>query len=203
MKTKLTLLILGAALMLASCTKYPSSTDRLLEDLVVITQYDTKIDFNNYTTYSMPASIMKITDKDTVPITGQTADAVLAQIDKNMTARGFVKATGALKPDLAIDVLYFQNTTVYTYTYYWGGYYYPYYPYYPVYYSSYTTGMANIELLDLKNADPSSQRVAIRWNAYIRGLLTGTHTTSEITGKVDQAFVQTPQLKTTVPTAIQ
>jgi hypothetical protein len=197
MKAKLILLLLGAGLMLASCTKYPPSSERLLEDLVVITQYDTKVDFNNYKTYSLPGSIMKITDKDTVAMTGQTADAVLAQIDKNMQARGFVKAPTAAKPDFGIQVLYYQNTTVYTYTYYWGGYYYPYYPYYPVYYSSYTTGMLNTELVDLKYADETNQRAPVRWNAFVRGLLTGDHTTAEITGKVDQAFIQTPQLVTT------
>lgn len=198
MKTKLILLLLGAGLILASCTKYPPESDRLLEDLAVFTQYDTKADFNTFKTYTLATSIMKVTDKDTVPMTGQTADAVLVQIDKNMQARGFVKVAAAAKPDLGIQVLYFQNTTVYTYYYDywgWGGYYYPYYPYYPVYYSSYTTGLANIELIDLKNVD-ATQRVAIRWNAMIRGLLTGSHTTPEITGRVDQAFIQTPQLQT-------
>jgi hypothetical protein len=199
MKTKIGFLILGLGLVFTlSCTKYPPSSERLLEDLAVITQYDTKIDFNNYHTYSIATSIMKVTDKDTVPMTGQTADAVLARIDKNMQARGFLKVAAAAKPDFGIQVLYFQNTTVYTYYYdYWGwGWYYPYYPYYPVYYSSYTTGLANIELIDLKNVDPVSKRTSIRWNAFIRGLLTGYHTTAEITGRVDQAFIQTPQLQT-------
>lgn len=199
MKTKLGLLFLGMGLVFTiSCTKYPPSSDRLLEDLTVLTQYDTKVDFNSYKTYSLAGSIMKVTEKDTVAMTGQTADAVLAQIDLNMKARGFAKVAATAKPDLGIQVLYFQNTTVYTYYYDWWGYYYPYYPYYPVYYSSYTTGMANIEMLDLKNAD-ATQRTAIRWNAFIRGLLTGTHTTAEITGRVDQAFIQTPQLQTAKP----
>ena len=200
MKTKLGFLILGLGLVFTiSCTKYPPSSDRLLEDLVVYTQYDTKIDFNNYKTYSIATTIMKVTDKDTLPLTGQTSDAILAQVDLNMKARGFVKTVGAAKPDLGIEVMYYQNTTVYTYSYGYWGYYYPYYPYYPVYYSSYTTGMANIQMMDLKNADETTHRAPIRWNAFIRGLLTGSHTTGEITGRVDQAFIQTPQLKTTNP----
>ncbi len=195
MKTKLMLLLMGAGLILASCTKYPPSSDRLLEDLAVITQYDTKADFNSYKTYSLAPSITKVTDKDTTVMTGPTADAVLAQIDKDMQARGFVKVATTAKPDLGIEVVYYQNTTVYTYYYDYWGWYYPYYPYYPVYYSSYTTGLANIELIDLKTA--TTDRAYIRWNAYIRGLLTGSHTTAEITAKVDQAFIQTPQLVTT------
>jgi hypothetical protein len=196
MKTKLGLLFLGMGLLFTlSCTKYPPQSDRLLEDLAVLTQYDTKIDFNNYKTYSIVSSITEITDKDTTDVTGATATAILDAIEKNMNARGFVKAATSAKPDFGIQVLYYQNTTVYTYSYYWYGYY-PYYPYYPVYYASYTTGMLNIELADLKVVDETNQRVPVRWNAYIRGLLTGSHTTAEITGRVDQAFIQTPQLQT-------
>jgi hypothetical protein len=201
MKIKLVFLMLGMGLLFTlSCTKYPPSSERLLEDLAVLTQYDTKINFNNYKTYSLASNIIKVTDDSKEPMTGETASASLAQIDKNMQARGFVKVADNAKPDLGIQVFYFQNTTVYTYYYdYWGwyGYYYPYYPYSPpVYYASYTTGMANIEMLDLKNPDTVNQRTPIRWNAFIRGLLTDSHTTSDITGSIDQAFIQTPQLKT-------
>jgi hypothetical protein len=200
MKTKLGLFILVLGLLFTlSCKKYPPSSERLLEDLAILTQYDTKVDFNTYKTYSLASNIIKITDDGNTPLTGNTADAILKQIDINMAARGFVKVAATAKPDLGIEVLYFQNTTVYTYYYdYWGwyGYYYPYYPYYPVYYASYTTGMANIELLDLKTADTTNHLTSIRWNAFVRGLMTEGHTTSEITGSVDQAFIQTPQLKT-------
>ena len=198
MKTKIGFLFLGLGLVFTlSCTKYPPSSDRLLEDLVVLTQYDTKIDFNKYGTYSLATIIMKITDKDTTVLTGQTADAVLNQIDKNMTARGFNKVAANAKPDFGIQVVYFQNTTVNVYYYNWWGNYYPYYPYTPVYYSSSTTGLLNIELIDLKVADDVNHRAAIRWSAFIRGLLPGNFTTLQITGRVDQSFIQTPQLQTT------
>jgi hypothetical protein len=198
MKTKFGLLILGLGLVFTmSCTKYPPSSERLLEDLVVLTQYDTKVDFNNYHTYSLAPTVMMVTDKDTVPMTGQTALAALDAVDRNMQARGFLKVASNANPDFGMEITYFQNTTIYTYYYDYWGWYYPYYPYYPVYYASYTTGMANIELLDLKYADPVTHKASVRWNAFIRGLLTDTHTTSEITGRVDQAFIQTPQLQTT------
>jgi hypothetical protein len=201
MKTKHGLLMLGLGLLFTlSCTKYPPESERLLEDLAVITQYDTKVDFNDFKTYSIAHSVTKITDDGSSPLTGSGAEALLSQIDKNMQARGFVKVADNANPDVGIQVLYYQNTTVYTYYYdYWGwyGYYYPYYPYYPVYYSSYTTGLADIEFLDLKNPDITNQRTPIRWNAFIRGLLTGSHTTAEITASVDQAFTQTPQVVTT------
>jgi hypothetical protein len=117
-----------------------------------------------------------------------------------MEQRGFVKAVAPQLPDIGIDVIYYENTYVYAYypDYYWGYPYYGYgwyYPYYPTYYSSYTTGMGNIQLFDLKNVGPNNS-LYIRWNAFIRGLLTGGHTLSDITGAIDQAFIQTPQLVT-------
>ena len=200
MKTKFGFLILGLGLVFTlSCTKYPPSSDRLTEDLAIVTQYDTKIDFNNYKTYSIANSITKITDKDTTNITDANATAILDQIAKNMEKRGFVKSVAPQKPDLGIQVLYFQNTEVYVYYYDWWGYYpywYYYYPYPSTYYYSYTTGMGNIELIDLKNANTASNILYIRWNAYIRGLLTGNHSQSEMLNGIDQAFIQTPQLQT-------
>ena len=117
-----------------------------------------------------------------------------------MNERGFVKAVPPQMPDLGVNVLYFENTYIYTYYYDWWGYYpyyYYYYPYYPVYYSSYTTGMLNIELSDLKYPNQDNNVLYLRWNAFIRGLMTGNHTNSEVTNSVHQAFVQTPQLMTT------
>lgn len=201
MKTKILYFMLGAGLLFTqSCTKYPPSSERLLQDLAVITQYDTKANFSDYKTYSIPTKATKITSKDTTQIQNAATDAIFAQIEKNLIARGFTKSLVPGVSDVAIALVYFENTYVYTYYYDWWGYY-PsygyYYPYYPVYYSSYTAGLADIQLIDLKNVNPDKKEFYIRWDAYIRGLLTGSHTTPEITGAVDQAFTQTPQLVTT------
>jgi hypothetical protein len=141
---------------------------------------------------------VKITNKDTTQLTTPAALAILDQIQTDMKARGFVPVVSPAKPDLGIQVVYYENTYVYSYSYdYWGYPYYDwYYPYYPVYYASYTAGMLNMDLVDLKITDPDSQKLYMRWNAYIRGLLTGDHTTAQITASVHQAFVQTPQLVT-------
>ena len=189
-------------LVITSCTKYPPETDRLLQDLAIVTRYDTKVNFNNYKTFAIVSSISKITDTDTTQLTNSTAVAILDQITRDMESRGFTKVSGTATPDLGIDVLYYQNTTIYAYYGGWWYGYYPYYygyyyPYYPVYYSSYTSGMANIELIDLKYLNTTTKQFYIRWNALIRGLVTGEHSTSEITAAVDQAFAQTPQLVTT------
>ncbi len=92
-------IILGMGLLLTlACTKYPPSSERLLEDIAVLTQYDTKINFNNYKTYSLAANVIKVTDDSKEPMTGETAAAALAAIDKNMQSRGFVKVAEPTHP---------------------------------------------------------------------------------------------------------
>ncbi|MEI8007562.1 MAG: DUF4136 domain-containing protein [Bacteroidota bacterium] len=199
MKTKISLIALGLGLLFTlACTKYPPSTDRLLEDLAVLTQYDTKADFGSYKYYVVATSIKKITDKDTTDITNADAQTILGEISNQMKQRGYLPAPSGTKADLGLSVMYFQNTYVYTYSYNYWGYYYPYYtyyPYYPTYYTSYTAGMLLIEMQDLKNYNPTTQKVYIRWDAFIRGLMTGTHTNSDLVASVDQAFIQTPQIQ--------
>lgn len=200
MKTKLLFLTLGLGLtFMLSCTKYPPQSERLLEDLAIITQYDTKVDFNNYKTYSISPSIIKITSKDTTTLTPAESQKFISQIETNMNNRGFTKVGATESPDFGIQMIYYQNTYVTAYYggywgYNWWGYY---YPYYPVYYSTYSTGLADIELIDLKVVPPGGNTRYLRWNAYIRGLLTGSHTDAELLQTINQAFTQTPQLKTT------
>lgn len=200
MKTKVIMLLSGLGLLFTlGCTKYPPSSDRLLEDMVVLTQYDVKVDFNQFKTYDIEQTVVKISDKDTTVISNDATDAVFDQINSDMQARGFEKPATGVSPDLRITLVYYENTYVYQYSYY--DWYYPYYgygwyyPYYPTYYSSYTAGIANINLIDMKNVAPGNT-LYLRWNAGIRGLLTDQHTTEDIRNAVHQAFVQTPQLTT-------
>jgi hypothetical protein len=89
MKTKLLFLTLGLGLtFMLSCTKYPPQSERLLEDFAVITQYDTKIDFNNYSSFYISDTVVKITNKDTTKFVGTS---LIPRIEKNMEARGFVR----------------------------------------------------------------------------------------------------------------
>ena len=71
-----------------------------------MTQYDTKVDFNNYKTYSITNTITKISDNDTTYISGSEATTIISTIEKNMEARGFVKPAGTDKPDLGINLVY-------------------------------------------------------------------------------------------------
>lgn len=203
MKAKLFLSFLVAGLIfIASCTKYPPASDRLLEDLVIYTKYDTSINFKSFTTFSIVDSISYISPKDSGKVLDANAAAVLNEISKNMTNLGYVKVTKNQNPDLGINVVAIKNvnTQIYYPGWYWGypGYYPPwywggggyYYPYYPTYITSYSTGTLLIDMVDRKNIQPGDT-LFIRWNVYIRSLLTGYHTIGELEKSIDQAFTQT------------
>lgn len=202
--------IAAGLLAMAACSKYPSGSSRLLEDLAVLTQVDVNTNFGQYKTYSIVDSVYYINGGDSSMILTPNARLVLNQIIGNMKARGFQKVAKSAKPDFGINVAAIKTTTV-TYYYpgwYWGypGYYSPgwwgygsgyYYPYYPTYYSSYSSGTLIMEMVNFKAITPSGQ-VPVVWNAFIRGLLTNTHTTTDVTNSIDQAFIQTPAIKTSL-----
>jgi hypothetical protein len=207
MKTKISFIALGLGLLFTlACTKYPPATDRLLEDLAVLTQYDVTIDYSQYKTFQISDSVGVITNNDSSRVKNGNTMTVVNSIINNMKARGFTQVTK--NADLAFNVIYFKNVHVNAYSpgWYWGypGYYPPYwygynynysYPYYPVYYTSYTSGTLGWDMVDLKNAN-TDQKLYIRWTVIIRGLLTGTHSMSDITNSISKAFTQTPQIST-------
>jgi hypothetical protein len=207
-KFHLSILAIGM-LVLGSCTKYPDESTRLLEDLVVYSQYDVNVNFADYKTFAIVDSLGYQDANDSGRVLTPNAKAILDRITSNMIDRGFVQvAHNAIpKPDLAIDVDYLKTTEVDVYYpgYYWGGYYNPYYwgyggyyygyPYYPSYVSSYSAGSVFIDLFDLKYPT-TDNKLYTRWSVYIRGLYTDAHTTTEINKSIDQAFTQTPSLKT-------
>jgi len=203
MKPKILLILLMTWLFLVtSCSKYPPTSDRLLEDLVIYTKYDTSIKFNQFKTFSIVDSIAYISPTDSGKVLDADAQAVLNQITQNMTSRGYVLVNKNQNPDLGINVAAVKNINVQVYYpgWYWGypGYFPPwywggggyYYPYYPTYITSYSTGTLLIEMVDLKNVTPDG-KMYIRWNAYIRALLTNSHTLNQIKESIDQAFRQT------------
>jgi hypothetical protein len=210
MKTKLLIIIVMGIAAITSCTKYPSDSGRLTEDLVIYTKYDVNVNFNDYKTFAIVPAVAYIDGKDSAVLTTPNALEVLAKITKNMTDRGFSQVAPTDHPDLGINVTAIKSTTAtvyypgwyWGYPGYWGSYWWGYpgygygYPYYPATITSYSTGTIIIDLVDFK-FKTTDNKIMIRWNAYIRGLLTDTHSLADVDKSIDQAFTQTPALKTT------
>jgi len=210
MKTKISIILFVVMLgYFSSCTKYPPDATRLQEDLVIYTQVDIEKDFNQFGTFAIVDSIAYIDNKDSGHVLTPNAQAVLDQIILNMQNRGFVKVGKDDNPNLGITVSVIKttNTSVYYPGWWWGypGYYYPpywgypnsyyYYPYYPTYITSYSTGTLLVDMFDFINISEDDQ-IPVAWFAYIRALLTSYHTIDQIKASIDQAFIQTPSLKT-------
>jgi len=193
-----------SGLVLAGC--YPSGPD-FTEDLdVVYTTFDPEFDFASRNTYSMPDQIVtdvQITnDGDTIYeyMKDIYAGPILNKIDANMTAQGWTKVDVSANPDVLLMPAGMSSTTYfYSYWYcwwyggYWGGWgwYYP--PYYTV--SSYTTGSMIITISDPHNDSPIN-RSPTAWITAMNGLLTYSGDINRVLNGIDQAFEQSPYLKT-------
>ncbi|MCO4291847.1 DUF4136 domain-containing protein [Solitalea sp. MAHUQ-68] len=202
--------IISCALVLNSC--YPNN-DADIQDLDVVASFPKKdYDFKQNNTYTLPTRIPIIDDE--VPLPGDTlpaavAQPIIAKIRANMTANGYTEILpgNPTAPDVAITSYAIETTYVgayYPYWWYWWGYYpwggwgYPWGPgWYPGggYYYSFDTGSLMISM-----SSPSGGRtneVNTLWLSAIKGVLNGT--TSNVqraTEGVDQAFLQSPYLKT-------
>jgi len=193
-----------AAMGLAGC--YPQGPEYTDDLDVVYTNFDPEFDFPGHNTYAMPDEIVtdvQITNSgDTIyeymkPI---YADPILAKIDANLAALGWSKVDVSANPDVLMMPAGISSTTYfYSYWYcwwyggYWGGWgwYYP--PYYTV--SSYTTGSLIMTMSD-PNIDSPINRSPTAWIGAMSGLLTGGGNINRVLDGIDQAFEQSPYLKT-------
>jgi hypothetical protein len=170
---------------------------------IVLTNHNSDYDFAGKDTYSMPDKIVKITGNLTegdapVFIPDAVATQILARIESNMSKLGYTRVAIDANPKMLLTPASWETTTIfmyYDYWYWWWGGYYPGWGYPPMYVSSYTTGTLVMSLIDpaveSANGNPIPQ-----WTGAINGLLTGTYNVSRVNKAIDQAFTQSPYLKT-------
>jgi hypothetical protein len=190
------LLIIG---MMVGC--YPQGPE-YYEDLdLVYTNYDSDFDFGSKGTYYMPDKIVKITgdigaDEGPDFVKEPYNTQILNMIADNMTALGYTRTYDDQEADLLFFPASWTNTTVY----YWYDYWCWYYPWYcggwgwgyPSV-STYTTGTLVMALAATGSDYLEPEKV---WTAAVNGLLSGNYNTSRIEQGIDQAFEQSPYLKT-------
>lgn len=194
---------------LSSCYKTPD-TSSLSNDLLVATNRDLRVDFNDFTTYHISDTIPRITDSTTDTIlVGPEALEIVNKIKENLDARGYQFVDLDQDPDLAVIPAVIRVTAVGTvctgwwYGYpgyyppgywgpYYGGYYYPYCGYY-----SYDTGSLNIDLMDLLNSEINNN-ISATWTATMFGALNSSDDVNldRALTAIDQAFDQSPYITT-------
>ena len=183
---------------------YPGGAE-FTEDLdAVYTNHLANFDFQGRSTYAMPDKIVVDVqvqnDGDTVYVYMKDAYAqpILNAIDANMSSLGWSKVDVHNNPDVVLTPAGIKNTTYfYSYWYCWwyGGYwgwYYP--PYYTV--SSYTTGSFIMVIADPTPDDSAINLSPAAWVGVGNGLFTGNNDLERAKNAIDQAFDQSPYLKT-------
>ena len=201
--------VLIAVFALTSCREDPDLGD-LSSDFLVFTNYDGKADFNRFTRYYMPDSVMVIGDtKDPEYWTGSKAADILKAYEDNIQACGYVRTDDKSEADVGLQISYVQSVAYfvdyrnpywwneypgYWLPGYWGDWGYWYYPY-PVVYS-YSVGSLLTEMVDLSTSPSADRKLTVVWNSFLSGLLSGSDAFNmELTVRaINQSFVQSPYL---------
>lgn len=216
MKRLLFLLLTGLfAQLLISC--YPEGADKVEDMDVAITNYDKNANFADFSTFSMPDSIVYFVNKAN-ELSGdhQFDSVILALVSKNFTDRGYTKIEGSEtnKPDFLVTVSAFSNVNYYyvndNWNDYWGWYpgwdwygwnwpngiFSPYYPWWPVSVYSYRSGSIVIEMFDTQNVNTTSGKLPVIWTGIADGILSGSSASiqNRAEKEINQAFKQSPYL---------
>jgi len=197
MKRKI-LLYLSLIIALGAC--YPGDIEYYEDTDVVYTDYEEEFDFVSLGTFSMPDKIVKI-EGDLLE--GEEPEFVkepyntqmLTRIEENMSDLGWTRVEDPAEADLVLFPATWTNTTVYYYYDYWCWYYYYYCGWgwgYPSY-STYTTGTLLMTLV--ADGDDYIDPLHV-WTGALNGLLAGSYNSTRVNNGIDQAFEQSPYLKT-------
>ncbi len=189
---------LSIIMILGSC--YPNGPEYYEDTDIVYTKFDDQFDFSTKGSYSIPDKIVKITgdlgeDEDPEFVKEPYNTQMLQKIESNMADLGWTSTEDPANADLVLFPAVWTNTTIY----YWYDYWCWYYPYYCGWgwgypsVSSYTTGTLLMTLVVDGEDYIEPTRV---WTAAANGLLSGAYNTTRVNKAIDQAFEQSPYLKT-------
>lgn len=192
---------------MGACEKSPDLS-QLDDDNLVVTHYDETVDFNSFTTYFIPDSVLLIgraTDRVQY-LDSSLAHPLLDTYCRNMEQRGYIRTTDKESADLGLQLTYIADTQHfiefvsipypwwgypgYWSPYYWGNWGYWYYPL-PIHFSM-STGSLLVDMLDLTAEKGEDKRLPIIWNNYITGILYDSETINTLlaTRGICQAFDQ-------------
>ncbi len=199
---------------LAATACYPDrAVDSTTEFAAVTTLYDKTAPFATITKYALPDTVIYVPTKEGQEVPAVTQQAILSAIRTNLNSLGWaevINPTTQNPADVYVTAAVASETYVgwvYDYWGYWG--WYPYWPPgygpgygwgYPSYWYpySYSTGSAIIGMIDGRPA--VAGKAPLVWTGVVNGVLADATTNIAIaTAGINQAFEQSPYLKTGVP----
>jgi hypothetical protein len=207
MKKEITLLALVIT-SLVGCRREPD-TAALSNSFVVQSSRTQGIDFGAYKTFYIPDSIaIKTTNPNDSLWFDASAQQLITTVKQNMTSRGYTLVPKGSNPDIGLSFFAVKDLNVgviypgWWYGWgYWGGCYWgycgypPYYGYGGVIYSI-PTGTLILDMIDLENASQDEQ-LGVIWGSVMSGGLGNTGNDLELgVEAINQAFTQSPYIKT-------
>ncbi|RCR71670.1 DUF4136 domain-containing protein [Larkinella punicea] len=191
----------------SSCRPDPLDNLSPEESQVFITNHDRSVNFANYRTFSLPDSVVEVSNnQQQLSMTG-IEQPFLDRLAQTLTSRGYQRVNRSINSDLGVSVMRVNNSYVGVtsmpfspyYLDYWGygglGGFGGFNPYYPNYYSFYEVSDTYwlIQLIDLKNANTASQELNVIWQAQIRG--TGIFDAASVDSIITKVFDQSAYLR--------
>jgi hypothetical protein len=185
---------------LLGCGTQPQLTE-LINDMVVLTNFDETVNYNQYITYTMPMDTIGLvsnTSNDEY-LANEYAKMITSTIKRNLdnTSHNQVAVNG--DPDIGVNVVVVNDLSVtqsvnYYYPSYYGytGYYGYGYGYGVPSYSYFNQAVLVIEFVDLKNTTSGVPKTI--WVANIGDLVNSYDTSTKTKEAIDQAFAQSPFL---------
>jgi hypothetical protein len=177
---------------------------RLLDQLVVSTNYDPDAAFGNYKYYTIPKDTIGYvsnTSRDTI-WTFTTAQpyprSVIQAVRSQMDSIGYEYVDRDQDPDVGMNIYIIENLNLFQQVYYpnyysnyygYGGYYY--YPVVQTY--AQNTATLVVEMIDLKNRNANNQ-VKIVWNAYMGDVVNSVNYEKQSIDGIKTAVRQSPYL---------
>jgi hypothetical protein len=219
----LTLKVIGAVIIafgLAGC--YPDQLRGYSDYDMVVTDYDSKVNFDTYSTFHLPDTVVDIIDTNDTkihPLTRAQQTAILAEIRQNLLDLGWsevdsidstnladvIITTTAVRSEFSVYYQYWYSYWDYWYGWgyypgYGGGYYYPGYPWYPgyggIYKEDYKVGSIQIDMIRPFDVEDNNE-FPVAWSANIYGLLSSNQSSNEsrYASNISLAFDQSTYLK--------
>ncbi|MFZ5970959.1 MAG: DUF4136 domain-containing protein [Bacteroidota bacterium] len=187
--------------LLGGCMSQPDIGE-LVQDMVVQTTYQPGVNFGTYNTYTLPLDTVGLISNSSNRniIVDAFSRRITNAIKRNMDATGRTRVDLDEDPDLGVNAYIVNDVSVYqsvSYPGYWGGYY-GYGGFYGIpivsFYTS-NTAILVVEIADLRQIDPQTNRPRIIWIANLGDLITSVDRDAKVVEAIDQAFTQSAYLK--------
>jgi len=200
-----TVILISLLFILLRCGTQPQLSE-VVNDMVVLTNYEPTTDFSQLATYAMTMDEVGLSSNTTyeTALKNDYTKMITAQIKKNLDQTGHTQVDSTQNPDIGVNVIIVNDLSI-SQSFYPGGYYYPSYYGYSGYYgyggygggyvstSYFQQALLVIEFVNLKvkGAVPPPSV----WVANIGDLVNSYDTSTKTREAIDQAFVQSQYLK--------